>query len=204
MGAGNAGTSNDSGGRDTKTPFGTASSTKTKDKFGYTKPKNKAVEFIKSGGVVGSVIRGFKNQSKASKQNLMDYEGAAAGVTKQRTNADAMREREAMQRNEGPDQNYKPPTTAEMESTGRANARSGYGPAVEIYGADGNRFVEGKINEGLKSPETNQSTAEDTEAARLLKIKKKGRSESIMNSSKGVTKTSLDYSLGKKSLLGRV
>jgi hypothetical protein len=44
----------------------------------------------------------------------------------------------------------------------------------------------------------------DTEANRLLKIKKKGRSQSIMTGSKGVTKTSTDYSLGKKSLLGRV
>jgi hypothetical protein len=44
----------------------------------------------------------------------------------------------------------------------------------------------------------------DTEANRLLKIKKKGRSQSIITGSKGVTKTSTDYSLGKKSLLGRV
>ena len=44
----------------------------------------------------------------------------------------------------------------------------------------------------------------DTEANRLLKIKKKGRSQSIMTSSKGVTKTSANYSLGKPSLLGRV
>tara|TARA_R110001599_G_scaffold120344_1_gene291429 strand:- start:15 stop:530 length:516 start_codon:yes stop_codon:yes gene_type:complete len=47
-------------------------------------------------------------------------------------------------------------------------------------------------------------TAETTEANRLLKIKKRGRSASIMNSAKGVTKTSSDYSLGKKSLLGQV
>jgi hypothetical protein len=44
----------------------------------------------------------------------------------------------------------------------------------------------------------------DTEANRLLKIKKRGRSQSIMTSSKGVTKTSTDYSLGRRSLLGRV
>ena len=44
----------------------------------------------------------------------------------------------------------------------------------------------------------------DTEANKLLKIKKKGRSQSIMTSTKGVTKTSSDYSLGKKSLLGQV
>ena len=56
--------------------------------------------------------------------------------------------------------------------------------------------------------EVSQATAveadADTEANRLLKIKKKGRSASIISGSRGVTKTSTDYSLGKKSLLGRV
>ena len=47
-------------------------------------------------------------------------------------------------------------------------------------------------------------TAETTEANRLLKIKKKGRSQSIISGSQGVTKMAADYSLGKKSLLGRV
>ena len=51
---------------------------------------------------------------------------------------------------------------------------------------------------------TPTETAETTEANRLLKIKKKGRSQSIISGSQGVTKTSTDYSLGKKSLLGRV
>ena len=51
---------------------------------------------------------------------------------------------------------------------------------------------------------TPNETAETTEANRLLKIKKKGRSASIISGSRGVTKTSSDYSLGKKSLLGRV
>ena len=51
---------------------------------------------------------------------------------------------------------------------------------------------------------TADAAAEDTEANRLLKIKKRGRSKSILSGSQGVTKTSSDYSLGKKSLLGRV
>ena len=51
---------------------------------------------------------------------------------------------------------------------------------------------------------TTDAAAEDTEANRLLKIKKRGRAASIMTGSQGVTKTSTDYSLGKKSLLGRV
>ena len=54
------------------------------------------------------------------------------------------------------------------------------------------------------SQSTTTEAEPDTEANRLLKIKKKGRSASIISGSRGVTKTSTDYSLGKKSLLGRV
>ena len=38
----------------------------------------------------------------------------------------------------------------------------------------------------------------------VRKVKKKGRTKNILTSSKGVTKVSSDYSLGKKSLLGMV
>ena len=51
---------------------------------------------------------------------------------------------------------------------------------------------------------TADAAAEDTEANRLLKIKKRGRSKSILTGSQGVTKMAADYSLGMKSLLGRV
>ena len=51
--------------------------------------------------------------------------------------------------------------------------------------------------------EVSQSEAANADAA-ALKVKKRGRSQSIMTSSQGVTKTSPNYSLGKKSLLGRV
>ena len=61
---------------------------------------------------------------------------------------------------------------------------------------------------GPTKAEVSQSEAAnadaDTEANRLLKIKKKGRSQSIISGSQGVTKMAADYSLGKKSLLGRV
>ena len=51
--------------------------------------------------------------------------------------------------------------------------------------------------------EVSQSEAANADAA-ALKVKKRGRSASIMTSSQGVTKMAADYSLGKKSLLGRV
>jgi len=54
--------------------------------------------------------------------------------------------------------------------------------------------------------EVSQATTADadTEANRLLKIKKKGRKMTMMTGSQGVKKASSNYSLGKKSLLGIV
>ena len=46
---------------------------------------NPIAEFIKGGGVTGAIIRGVTGGIKKSKQNAMDYEGQAAGVTRQRT-----------------------------------------------------------------------------------------------------------------------
>ena len=51
--------------------------------------------------------------------------------------------------------------------------------------------------------EVSQSEAANADAA-ALKVKKRGRSASILTSAKGVTGTSSNYSLGKKSLLGRI
>ena len=62
-----------------------------KTKFGYTKPKStiqKVGDFIKGGGIVGSVVRGFKEGARKSKANVMDYEGQAAGVTPERAPKD--------------------------------------------------------------------------------------------------------------------
>ena len=75
-------------------------------------------------------------------------------------------------------------------------------------GNDGNNTITQVTNTAPTVSEVSQATTTeaepDTEANRLLKIKKKGRSQSIISGSQGVTKTSTDYSLGKKSLLGRV
>ena len=51
--------------------------------------------------------------------------------------------------------------------------------------------------------EVSQSEAANADAA-ALKVKKRGRSASILTGSQGVTKMASNYSLGKKSLLGQV
>ena len=75
-------------------------------------------------------------------------------------------------------------------------------------GNDNNNTITQATKTAPTEAEVSQATSAeadaDTEANRLLKIKKKGRSQSIISGSQGVTKTSTDYSLGKKSLLGRV
>ena len=75
-------------------------------------------------------------------------------------------------------------------------------------GNDNNNTITQVTKTAPTEAEVSQATTAeadaDTEANRLLKIKKKGRSQSIISGSQGVTKTSTDYSLGKKSLLGRV
>ena len=75
-------------------------------------------------------------------------------------------------------------------------------------GNDGNNTITQVTATAPTTAEVSQATTTeavaDTEANRLLKIKKKGRSQSIISGSQGVTKTSTDYSLGKKNLLGRV
>ena len=185
MSAGNAGTSNNSGGRDTKTPFGTASSTKTKDKFGYTKPKNKTVEFIKGGlvpGFVEALKKGRESDARKRKEyaeneklkGTPDYQG---GLELPPTITEVLAEQAAQKQRDGENNSIKKVIKPELEE--------GDGTSTD-------------------QPPTTSETDTETEANRLLKIKKKGRSKSIMTSSKGVTKTSSDYSLGKSSLLGRV
>ena len=75
-------------------------------------------------------------------------------------------------------------------------------------GSGGNNTITQVTKTAPTEAEVSQSTTTeadaDTEANRLLKVKKKGRSMTMMSGAKGVTKTSADYSLGKKSLLGRV
>jgi len=52
--------------------------------------------------------------------------------------------------------------------------------------------------------EVSQSEATNADGYDARKTKAKGRSQAIITGSQGVTKTSTDYSLGKKSLLGQV
>ena len=75
----------------------------------------------------------------------------------------------------------------------------GSGPTVIKKNIGGNTIQTTAPTEA----EVSQSESANADAA-ALKVKKRGRSASIMTSSQGVTKMASNYSLGKKSLLGRV
>jgi hypothetical protein len=128
-----------------------------------------------------SVAQGLDKQRRAAKQNLMDYEGAAAGVTKQRTNADAMRERE-----EGT-----------MQSSGRLDNPQG----IELAkSATGSATILGPA-EIQKTAANNKGTTDTTTTAALTNIanKRKGKRETNKTAKKVLTE---DYKLSKKILLG--
>lgn len=95
-----------------------------------------------------------------------------------------------------------PNTPESREAVGRANARAGYGPAVEIYGADGNRYVEGGVNIGLEKPDLTATKFNDenlSEEEIALRNKRKGRKRTVLTSVTGDTSKA---TLGKKTLLG--
>ena len=128
-----------------------------------------------------SLVQGFDKQRRAAKQNLMDYEGAAAGVTKQRTNADAMRERE-----EGT-----------LQSSGRLDNPQG----IELAkSATGSATILGPA-EIQKTAANNKGTTDTTTTAALTNIanKRKGRKITNLTAKKTLDK---DYKLSEKTLLG--
>jgi len=83
-----------------------------------------------------------------------------------------------------------------------------YGNTTNNQGGDGaviKKNIGGNTIQTTAPTEAEVSQSETANAdAAALKVKKRGRSQSIMTGSKGVTKTAANYSLGKPSLLGQV
>ena len=190
MGAGSAAGSGNS--NETSTPFGTSKGTTTKTRFGYTKPPKTAreavVDFATEGGVPAALMKGASKILEAGNKVNQDFyknKVKPAGKT-----------------NLG----YKDYLAARGAGTIDA-----YGNKIQQGDGGNNTPTVIKKNIGGNTIQTtapteaevSQSEAANADGA-ALKIKKRGRSQSIMTSSKGVTKTSADYSLGKSSLLGKV
>ena len=105
--------------------------------------------------------------------------------------------------------NYNQYTTYPQKQKTKAKPKKKTVVTFDGGGSDNNNTIKKVTETAPTVAEVSQVTtadaaAEDTEANRLLKIKKKGRSKSILTGSQGVIKMAADYSLGMKSLLGRV
>ena len=185
MGGVNSGTSNDSGGKDTKTPFGKASSTKTKTKFGYTKPPSKLKSFIQGGGVLGHIFSETIGKA-AAKSNLKRRQKF---ISKYNTNV--------------PPSEKINLTDEQILSKDGLSSLKGKGyttisDRLVTGGNDNNNnnqpILEASIPEQGMEPITAPSNAEITQAQStdmsadqiLLANKKKGRSQTILNSSQGL------------------
>ena len=160
----------------------------TTDKFGYTVPKKNSfvppsVAIIK--GVFGNTIdkANLNRRMKFANKNNINLQGLS---TEQILSKDFKSKLD----NKG--------YTRETP-TGNNNDGGNNTPTVIKKNIGGNTIQTTAPTEA----EVSQSEAANADAT-ALKVKKRGRSMTMMSGPKGVTKTSPDYSLGKTSLLGRV
>ena len=130
--------------------------------------------------LVATLVEGLKSQKRAADQNMLDYEGEAAGVTRRRNNYDAMRERAERDRREGGGGNQVVQATTQPSTT-MATATA---PTTA---------------EVSQSAAADAAAPEDDILYRKRKTKRAGRSLTILTSSSGA---SGGLTLGKPSLLG--
>ena len=176
---------------------------KTDGTYGTKKDAKKASRrnefrtFVKDGGVVGSIIKGVTGKTPYE-MNLERRQKfvKSKGLTSEEINLDpsylGSKEGLAELRKQG----YT--TASDTMNTGGGNDNNNQ-PAEPVIV---------KKNIGGTEVQTTQAKLDEEKVEDdkydVRKVKKKGRTENILTSSKGVTKVSSDYSLGKKSLLGMV
>jgi hypothetical protein len=175
---------------------------KTDGTYGTKKDAKKASRrnefrtFIKDGGVIGSIYKGV------------------TGKTPYEVNLERRQKFVKSKGLTGDDINLDPSYLGSKEGLAELKAQ-GYTTASDNVNTGGgndnnNQPAEPVIvkkNIGGTEVQTTQAKLdEEKEDSQydVRKVKKKGRTENILTSSKGVTKVSSDYSLGKKSLLGMV
>ena len=165
-----------------------ATSSKT-NKIKNDKTAFNNLRYTQSDTILGKIANTFGIGEKSFNANKSYYEKNVVGKNNFTRSVDSYKDY------------MKKRGSGEIDSMGRTK-RTG-------SGSDNNNVINEVTKNAPTVAEVSQVTtadaaAEDTEANRLLKIKKRGRSKSILSGSQGVTKMAADYSLGKKSLLGRV
>jgi hypothetical protein len=153
------------------------------DNYAYTTPKFVPSILAKALDVTGLAEKGFYANKSYYEKNVMGKNNFTKSIDSYK---DYMSKR----------------GSGEIDAMGRAISGGGNGGNTQpgITKNIGGSTIQ---TTAPTTAEVSQSEAANADAA-ALKIKKRGRSQSIMTSSQGVTKTSPNYSLGKKSLLGRV
>ena len=152
------------------------------NKYEPPKKKNPIIEFVKGGGVPGAIIRGvtgaIKTAKTKSKQNTMDYEGQAAGVTP-----------------------MKNPSFFSGGEGGNNNNSNAVVPLIATTTSAAT--IAPTTAEVSQSAATDAVSTEsiDNILSKKKKTKAAGRSMTILTSSTGV-KSDDKLTLGKKSLLG--
>jgi hypothetical protein len=192
MGAGNAG-SNSGGGSPNQMAKDKAKkdrieNAKSRDKFGYTKPKSKFKTFLEGGGIIGAVTKPFRDATEEVNRKFYNEKVVPAGKSKAANYESYMKDRLA-----GKTDAYGNPTPNQGGGNDNNNTPA---PTILKKTAGGQTVQTTAPTEA----ELSQSAAADAEAYDLRKTKKRGRSMTTLTSSKGLTDNKL--TLGKPSLLG--
>jgi len=164
------------------------------------KKKNKLVEFVKGGGVIGAIGRGLEEAARPyntrrrkefiSKYNTSVPPGERIDMTDEQIGSG---EGLAKLREVG----YKTNQDINRERQGGGNGGSNINQTTQVP----KTILSPTTAEVSQSEAANTTSEEDSILLRKKKTKAKGRSQTILTSSKGV-ETDEGLTLGKKSLLG--
>jgi len=167
---------------------------------------NKDIDKLPFSGtkVVASMFKG--PLAKGAKYNREFFVNSVIGNTKKGSNITTTKEEFSKMSASEKENLYSGYTKARQSGTKDAYGR-------DVIGGDGGNNTPTVIKKNIggntiqttapTETEVSQSEAANADAA-ALKVKKRGRSASIMTGARGVTKTASNYSLGKPSLLGQV
>ena len=176
MGGPSGGSSGGSGpaGKTKKGTYGTTrDAKKTSRRNEFSSAVKKVGKFIATGGVTGAIVRGITQGAKKSKQNVMDYEGQAAGVTPMRAPKDPR--------------------------TGRDNDNNNNQKSIEqpkVASQMDNSEVKSDL---IMADKTAPTDVEMTDDELLLKRKRGRKTKTVLTSVVGDTSKA---TLSKKTLLG--
>ena len=163
-------------GRKTTGKYGTKKDAKkTSRRNEFSSAAKKVGKFIATGGVTGAIVRGITQGAKKSKQNVMDYEGQAAGVTPMRAPKDPRTGRD--------NDNNNQPTQKSIEQPKVASQMDNSEVKSDLIMAD----------------KTAPTDVEMTDDELLLKRKRGRKTKTVLTSVVGDTSKA---TLSKKTLLG--